>query len=134
MLSDMPSFVKKNTESVTLNFTQYNRSSRLWVYPNGLYYGSHRYDYQFSLYQHLYKDGGSSVRYKIQIEGEKKEKIANTTYTHDKLMTDLEITVYGLQPYTWYNLSVVALFNIDNRYYPSRPSNPLLVQTCAGMI
>ena len=32
MLSDMPSLVKKNDDSVTLKFTQYNSSSELWVY------------------------------------------------------------------------------------------------------
>ena len=32
MLSDMPSLVKKNDDSVTLKFTQYNSSSQLWVY------------------------------------------------------------------------------------------------------
>ena len=126
MLSDMPSFVKKNSESVTLKFTQYNSSSRLWVYPRHY----HRYYYRLK----SYKDDGSSVSYQVLIEDEKETQTSDRTYPHTNLQTDLEITVYGLQPNTWYNLSVVALFNIDNRNYPSNPSDPVLAQTdCAGI-
>ena len=127
-LSDIPSLVKKNSESVILKFTQYNSSSRPWAYPRNIY----RY---FRRYFERYKDDGSNVSYQVQIEGDNKTQISDRNYHHKNLQTDLEITVYGLQPNTWYNLSVLALFNIDNRNYPSTPSEPVLVQTdCAGKL
>ena len=79
---------------------------------------------------------GSGISYQVLIECDNVAQIANRTYPHKNLQTEIEITVYGLQLDNSCGLSVVALFNIDNRNYPSMPSDPVFLSTHSdiGMI